>query len=69
MDPKFVESIIGEVIVKNSAGVKFSDVSGQDKAKSALRKILFICTVLLADVDWISSMNREKNFLFYLPIK
>jgi len=42
LDPKFVESIIGEVIVKNSAGVKFSDVSGQDKAKSALREMVVL---------------------------
>ena len=42
LDPKFVEAIVDEVIVKNSAGVKFADISGQDKAKSALREMVVL---------------------------
>eukprot|EP00088_Acartia_fossae_P048398 TRINITY_DN5280_c0_g1_i6.p1 TRINITY_DN5280_c0_g1~~TRINITY_DN5280_c0_g1_i6.p1 ORF type:complete len:514 (-),score=92.66 TRINITY_DN5280_c0_g1_i6:324-1865(-) len=42
LDPKMVESIVGEVIVKNAAGVKFDDISGQDKAKGALREMVVL---------------------------
>jgi len=42
LDSKLVESIVGEVIIKNSAGVKFKDISGQDKAKAALREMVVL---------------------------
>ena len=31
LDPKLVETILNEVVPNSSTGVKFSDVSGQEK--------------------------------------
>jgi len=41
-DPKLVETILNEVVPKSSTGVKFSDVSGQEKAKAALHEMVVL---------------------------
>ncbi|XP_023326776.1 spastin [Eurytemora carolleeae] len=42
LDQKLVEMILDEVVPKSSTGVKFADVSGQEKAKSALHEMVVL---------------------------
>jgi len=42
LDPKLVETILNEVVPNSSTGVKFSDVSGQEKAKGALHEMVVL---------------------------
>ena len=42
VDSKLVETILNEVVPRGMCGVKFSDISGQDKAKEALHEMVVL---------------------------
>ena len=41
-DSKLVEAIVNEVVPKGATGVRFSDISGQEKAKAALQEMVVL---------------------------
>ena len=41
-DAKLVEAIVNEVVPKGATGVRFSDISGQEKAKAALQEMVVL---------------------------
>jgi len=44
-DSKLVEAIVNEVVPKGATGVRFSDISGQEKAKAALQEMVVLPSV------------------------
>ena len=41
-DSKLVEAIVNEVVPKGATGVRFNDISGQEKAKAALQEMVVL---------------------------
>ena len=41
-DSKLVEAMVNEVVPKGATGVRFSDISGQEKAKAALQEMVVL---------------------------
>ena len=41
-DSKLVEAIVNEAVPKGATGVRFSDISGQEKAKAALQEMVVL---------------------------
>ena len=44
-DPKLVEAILQEVVASGATGVRFDDISGQEKAKAALQEMVVLPTL------------------------